>query len=231
VRQRRRSLRAIRDREAIRARQRPVPYVWVSWLTKPLVGEETCRWRLWFKAHNKFDKVPSDFDLARWTADHTQLVNSRADQLRADGYAVFLEGQNDFVVTGANGAKLSGKADIVAINEEDSCVIDCKTGKERHSDKLQVLLYMLMLPRTVNHCRGRVLRGEVRYTDHVIPIDPSAVDDKFKAMLRTYMDMAASDQAPPKAPSHSECRFCEITSADCPERIDEPTAATETDLF
>jgi len=109
------------------AQPRSGTYVWVSWLTKQMAGEESCRWRLWFKANNKFDKMPSDFDLAKWTADHTQLLHSRADHLRADGYAVYLEGQNDFRLKGSSGATLSGKADIVALKDGDACVIDCKT--------------------------------------------------------------------------------------------------------
>jgi hypothetical protein len=90
---------------------------------------------------------------------------------------------------------------------------------------------MVMLPLAVSHCRGRRLRGEVQYTDHVVSIDASEVDSPLKDMIRARMDAAASVEAPPRAPSYSECRFCDITSSDCPERIDEPPAAVETDLF
>lgn len=213
------------------AQPRSGTYVWVSWLTKQMAGEESCRWKLWFKANNTFTKMPSDFDLAKWTAEHTQLLHSRAEQLRAQGYEVYLEGQNDFRLQGHSGATLSGKADIVALKDIDACVIDCKTGAERHSDKLQVLLYMLALPLTVSHCKGRELRGEVQYRDDVVAIAPSAVDEAFRESLKSHMALAASEEAPPKAPSYSECRFCDITSADCPERVVEATATTETDLF
>ena len=213
------------------AHPRSDTYVWVSWLTRQMAGEEACRWKLWFRANNTFDKVPSDFDLARWTADHTQLLHARADELRAQGYSVYLEGQNDFRLKGRGGAPLAGKAAIVAIKGDDACVIDCKTGAGRHSDKLQVLLYMLSLPLTVGHCRGRALRGEVQYRDHVVGIAPAEVDDAFREKLRSYMALAGSDEAPARAPSYSECRFCDITAADCPERVGEATGATETDLF
>ena len=82
------------------AEPRSSPYVWVTWLTKLLAGEESCRWKFWFKANNTFEKTPSDFDLAKWTAEHTQLMNVRAEELRADGYAVYLEGQNAFRMKG-----------------------------------------------------------------------------------------------------------------------------------
>ena len=34
----------------------------------------------------------------------------------------------------------------------------------------------------------------------------------------------ASSREPPRpVPSAQECRFCDISAADCPERVDEPT--------
>ena len=179
----------------------------------------------------KFERKPSDFNSAKWTAEHTQLVNARAERLRADGYAVYLEGQNEFRLKGRVGATLAGKADIVAVKEGDACVIDCKTGAEHHSDKMQVLLYMLVLPLTVDHCRGKALRGEVQYKADVVHIAPTEVDEAFREMFRSNMGLAASEDAPAKTPSYSECRFCDITSADCPDRVDEATTVMETDLF
>jgi len=213
------------------AEPRSNPYVWATWLTKQMAGEESCRWKLWFRAHHTYDRLPSDFDLARWTAEHTQLLHARADELREQGYAVYLEGQNDFRLKGNNGATLSGKADIVAVKGDDAFVVDCKTGKERTSDKLQVLLYMLALPLSAPHCRSRRLRGEVQYREAVVPIAASQVDDAFRDMVRSSMDVAASAEAPAKTPSPSECRFCDVTSSDCPDRIDEAATVTATDLF
>lgn len=213
------------------AEPRSNPYVWVTWLTKQLAGEDSCRWKLWFRANHTYGRAPSDFDLARWTADHTQLLNTQADELRDQGYAVYLEGQNEFRLRGGNGATLAGKADIVAIGPRDAVVIDCKTGKERNSDKLQVLLYMLALPLTVAHCRGHALRGEVRYREAGVGVAAAAVDDEFRAMVKEAMDLAASPLAPLKTPSASECRYCDITAADCPDRVDETAAVTDTDLF
>ena len=213
------------------AAPRTNPYVWVTWLTKQLAGEDSCRWKLWFRANHTYDRVPGDFDLARWTADHTQLLSAQAAELRDQGYAVYLEGQNDFRLKGANGATLAGKADIVAVGRTDAVVIDCKTGKERNSDKLQVLLYMLALPLTAVHCRGRQLRGEVRYRDDGVGVAASSVDDEFRAMVKDAMDLAAAPSAPPRTPSASECRYCDVTAADCHDRIDEPAAVTDTERF
>ena len=202
-----------------------------SWLSKQIAGEDSGRWKLWFKAHNKFEKVPGDFNLAKWTVDHTDMLQARTEELRGEGYEVFVEGQNDFKLDGKNGATLSGKADIVAIRDDDACVVDCKTGGDKNSDKIQVLLYMLALPINAPHCRGRRLRGEVQYRSGLVHIPPEEVDSHLRERLRRFMDIAAASEAPLKVPSYSECNFCGLTAADCPERVTEPPDAAPTDLF
>ena len=41
-------------------------------------------------------KAPSDFDLVRWQAEHTVLVNSLVDGLEKNGCKVWIEHQNSF---------------------------------------------------------------------------------------------------------------------------------------
>jgi hypothetical protein len=71
------------------AEPRPNPYVWATWLSKQMAGEESCGWKLWFRANHTYDRIPSSFDLARRTAGHTQLLHDGADDLREQGYAVY----------------------------------------------------------------------------------------------------------------------------------------------
>ncbi len=213
------------------AEKRDEIFVWVTWLTKLLAGEENCLWKLWFKAHHRYDKLPSGFDLAKWAAEHTDLVERRGKELRAQGYSVRTEAQNAFKLEGQNGAVLSGKADLVAESDAEIVLIDCKTGREKHSDKLQVLLYMLALPLVVPRYRHMTIGGEVQYVEYKVPVDPSGVNHKFKAMLREKMDVAAGSTAPGKVPSFGECRFCDIPSSECAERVDEETGQMKTDLF
>ena len=83
------------------AEPRQSPYVWVTWLTKLLVGEDSCEWASWFKAQHEgwsWDKVPSTFDLAKWTMDHTALLGRVRAELEGNGYAVFEESQNQFTL-------------------------------------------------------------------------------------------------------------------------------------
>jgi PD-(D/E)XK nuclease superfamily len=138
------------------------PYVWVSWLAKLLAGEAHCQWALWFRAHHRYDKVPSDLDAAGWCVRHAALVGETEQALREEGWKVWVEDQNKFTIRGRT-ATLAGKPDLVAIKGEVVRVIDCKTGSRKGSDFLQVLIYLLLLPRVHPECRGKLLSGEVRY--------------------------------------------------------------------
>ena len=168
--------------------QRQTPYIWVTWLTKLLAGESQCDWASWFKAHNKYDKLPSDFNLTQWTADHNQMLLERAQYYRDAGYSVFIEDQNSFMLEGEDGAILSGKADIVAINGTKAIVEDCKTGQPRNSDQMQVLIYMLVLPLACAHCSELELDGIVKYKNDAVFIKNNRVDESLKSVLRNIIN-------------------------------------------
>ena len=79
--------------------ERKQVYVWPSWVTSLISGDKSCVWSAWFKAHfTSYEKVDSDFDLVKWTADHAALVRLRADELRAEGFIVTEEDQNAFKI-------------------------------------------------------------------------------------------------------------------------------------
>ena len=129
------------------AKPRNNPYCWPTWITKLIAGEESCKYKLWFRSNYQgYSKVPSNFNLAKWCEDHTALIERRKIELEEEGYEVFLEDQNSFTLESKHGVTLAGKADIVAIRDDDAVVIDCKTGQQRNSDVTQVKLYMLALP-------------------------------------------------------------------------------------
>jgi hypothetical protein len=208
-------------------------YIWVTWITGLLAADKHCEWAAWFRAHFQgFDKVPSDFDLAAWKAAHGEMVRTRAGELRGQGYTVFVEDQNKFSLKG-NAATLGGVADLLAVREGEGLVIDCKSGQRRDSDAFQVLTYMLVLPLTHPSCKGMSLAGEVQYRDGRLPIAAAKLDDQMKNLIRATIERVGGDVPLPRVPSASECRFCDITAADCPERIEEArrVEVVETDLF
>ena len=65
------------------------------------------------------------------------------------------------------------------------------------------------------------------------------MDVPSSAIDRTFIDRAAdliktladAERPPARTPSQSECAFCEITAADCPDRVEEGPEEGETELF
>ncbi|MEI6451070.1 MAG: hypothetical protein WCP98_14170 [Actinomycetes bacterium] len=152
--------------------------------------------------------------------------------MKAEGYTVFVEDQNRFTLKG-RAATLGGVPDLVALRGAEALVIDCKSGKQRGSDAFQVLTYMRVLPLTHAACRGVPLAGEVQYRDASLPIAPGQLTDELKGLIRGTIERVGGAAPAVKVPSFSECRFCDITAADCPERVDEEQsrAPVDHDLF
>ena len=199
------------------------PYVWVTWASKLLAGEASCQWASWFKARhdgNSWTRMPSDFDQVGWLTAHTSLVDKISEDRRADDYTVLVEGQNSMTLRGRS-ATLAGKPDLVASKGDIVTVIDAKTGRASPAHSVQVMMYMYMLPRALPQYEGLTISGQVAYPDHVVDVPANAVNKEFVGRLREMVNRLASETPPRKAPSFSECRFCEITVADCPDRVDD----------
>jgi hypothetical protein len=209
--------------------------VWVTWITKLLSADSHCLWAAWFRAHNQYEKIPSDFDQARYSSEHGAMVQECADALTAEGRGVYIEDQNAFRLEGKNGATLGGKPGIVAISREGGLkVIDCKTGKPRSSDQFQVLVYMLVLPHTHFACKERTPEGELRYrSGQVLSIPAAKIDDKVRKQFRDMMERVSGDPPARKVPSPGECRYCDIPKSECPERVEAAAPPTRAghDLF
>jgi hypothetical protein len=216
------------------ATPRENPYVWVTWASRLMAGEVQCEWSMWFRAHYQYDRRPSDFDLAKWTADHAAMVREQAAGLRAEGYHVMLEGQNAFKMLGRHAVTLAGKPDIVAERDGRVQVIECKTGSPRVSDHMQVLIYMLILPYVRPNWKLVPLQGCLQYRHDQVAIPARAVDDAFRTRFRHLMAQVGGASALVRVPSYAECQFCDISRRDCPERVETPppdVMASEHDLF
>jgi len=199
---------------------REAPYIWVTSLAKAMSGEASCLWAPWFKAHHQdTEKVPSDFNTAKWMLEHTSLLTDTRESMDVDGAAVTVEGQNHFHYE-RNGTILAGKADIVVRKGSEALVIDCKTGQERASHQVQVLIYMHVLPKCIPELAGYTMSGRLVYPHHQVPIPASSVSEKFLASFERFMDILSSTKPAHKAPSFYECRFCDITKSDCPQRVE-----------
>jgi hypothetical protein len=96
-----------------------------------MADEIQCHWSSWFRTHYRYEKLSTNFDSAKWAVNHRALLNDRVHDLEAEGYTVYVEGENWFEVLGRSFAvKVSGKPDILAIREQQAFVEDCKTWTE-----------------------------------------------------------------------------------------------------
>jgi hypothetical protein len=200
---------------------RTEPYIWTTWLTKLLVGEESCEWGAWFKAHNQsYDKVPDTFDRTKWQIEHTALLRDIREKLESESYAVFLERQNNFRVRSIqSGIVLGGQPDLIAIKGNSGLICDAKTGQARASDHVQVMIYMWAIPLAFRQYSAVTFDGKVVYRDQQVPIPSSAINESFTNNLAKLVQRLGGSKPLPKVPSATECGFCQIASPECPERI------------
>jgi len=215
---------------------RSEPYIWATWLTSLLVGEASCEWGAWFKAHHQsYDKVPDTFDQTKWQMDHTVLLREIPEKLDPQ-YTIFLEDQNRFRLPGkASSIVVGGKPDLIAVKGDHGLICDAKTGQPRPSDHVQVMIYMWATPLAFRQYRTMKFEGKVVYREHEVPIPASAVDDLFVSNLGKLIRRIGASASPPKVPSAMECGFCRIASTECPERVEQPegeqTEGPSVDLY
>ena len=179
------------------AERRVTPYVWTTWLTKLMAGENSCEWSTWFKACNEswsYSKVPDSFDVATWQLNHTSLLNRFQLQLEREGRVIFTENQNKFSLRGKN-AVLGCKPDLVTVNGNDGIIYDVKTGRPSPSHHIQVMTYMYALPRALKQYSGIVFQGKVVYENQEIDIPSSAVDRTFIANLGELICRVSANDA------------------------------------
>ncbi|WP_018291645.1 PD-(D/E)XK nuclease family protein [Verrucomicrobium sp. 3C] len=214
--------------------RRPSPYVWATWAAKVMAGDANCLFAYWLRANYRYIKLPSSFDLARWTADHTALVQKQAQSLRDQGWEVKLESENSFNLQGRSGT-IGGKPDIVAFRDGEVRVWDAKTGKQRHSDAMQVWIYLVCLPHLVEWSYKKLPKpkaGTVLYADGTTTeVVCQGKEDPLMPKFQATMALLAKESAPVKSPSFEECRFCDIPKDDCPDRVEEQPKAATTNLF
>ena len=200
-------------------------YIWVTWLSKLLVGEQSCEWSPWFRSHHEgrsWDRAVRPADqgmptLAEWQMKHTAGIVDTRESLENQDFTVFTENQNAFRLTGQT-AVLAGKPDLIALNSTTGRILDVKAGKSSPSHIAQVLIYMYAVPKALPQYRGVCFDGAVVYPDDVVEIPAAAVDERFVANLSALIRRVGADAPARRVPSASECGICDIPAADCPER-------------
>ena len=83
------------------------------------------------------------------------------------------------------------------------------------------MIYLYAIPRAAGALPDSQTQGQATYLDHTVRIPAEAVDDQFIQSLGTLIRRLAADKPATRVPSEHECRFCDISAEDCPERVDE----------
>ena len=81
------------------------------------------------------------------------------------------------------------------------------------------MIYQYAVPKALEQYRGMEFRGHVAYPDSQVGLPVSAVDGKFIESLGDLIRRLSADTPARRVPSAGECRFCDITAVDCPERV------------
>lgn len=206
--------------------KRSAPFVWVTWLAKLMAGEQHCVWATWFRAHYQgYVKAPQTFSFAQWQMNHARFVNEEVGKSDRCKFHVTTEDQNWFRYRTPAGILVAGKPDLLMISIDEphrGMVCDLKTGQPKLSDRVQVMIYMYLLPRCRQDIKGRTMSGLLRYSNdrEAIVIPEDAIDSGFVRNFDYWLDRVTASAAPCATPSCSECRFCDITIVDCPDRIE-----------
>lgn len=211
-----------------------LPRTWVTWITGLLSGEEHCEFKGWFKSRYTYDKLDDSLD-PEWMATHSAMVHKRASELRDEDFTVRVEHQNNFVKKGQT-AILAGKPDIIAKKPGEILISDEKSGKRKDAHWWQVAIYLGFIRNTLGVDElptGTDVMGELIYREGApVYIALSDVTTEKKNLIIQRMLTIGLAFSPAKTPSESECRFCNISKADCPERMTDPdTVIIETNDF
>jgi hypothetical protein len=193
-------------------------YIWITWLSKVMAGEQNCEWASWFKAHKTYAKLPNNFDLMAWSIEHTKRLRELRLERQKIGETVSVEGENSIRYVAPEGIVVAGKPDLIATSKTETTVYDVKTGQPKTSDSVQVLIYMYLIPLSVEKYRGISPSGCVVYAENRVVIPPTAVDEKFKEQFGYFLNIIGGKEETLKVPGANECRFCDIPLSECAER-------------
>ena len=93
---------------------------------------------------------------------------------------------------------------------------------------MQAQIYKYAIARARPEYHDRMIAGQVTYPRHITRVPRGALDNGFIRDLGALIRKVAAPDPPPAAPSAQECRFCDITELDCPERLEGPHEPAET---
>ena len=141
-------------------------------------------------------------------------------------YAVSAGSDNAFLLRGRT-ATLASTPDLIVARDDHVLIIGVHTGQQHRSHGTLVRIYMYALRKALGRYHGMVLPGKVVYPDRTEQVLQGSVDQGLIRDLGALIRRITADKPATRVPSEQECRFCDITAADCPERLTGLFNATE----
>ena len=152
------------------------------------------------------------------TIGHHAKGNGTKSQWEARRQKVYVEGQNSFRLRGQS-ATLAGRPDLIVVRSNDALIIDIKAGRQLPAHFVQIMIYMYALPRALQQFQHAKLAGEIVYPTRTARVPMGSLHTQFKTDLGSLIRRIAADKPAARVPSEHECRFCDITTEDCPARV------------
>ena len=198
------------------------PRISPPWLAGLLSAEANCEWASWFRTHHENWQACEISNLPGidWRIQYTCQLNDCIKRYEEQGYTVSNGGPNAYSLSLAE-AVLSGRPDVIATKGDDCVVVDFPKGEPNRSHQFQVMIHMYALPRAVERLRDMSLRGELVYWQGQVDIPPDSLDREFIENLHSQAQRLTDGQPLARIPSTGECWTCDITVADCPERMED----------
>lgn len=218
------------------------PYVWPSWITPLLAGENSCEWKVWMKAHyQNLDVLTAEemtkiypeskaFDSVLWNENHTTLLNELTQEYKVKAEEVLVE--TAWKIKGKT-AILAGKIDLIVVYPwsdplTPGLVVDAKSGKPKDSHGVQVRIYLTAIQMNAIPGITGAFKGLLRYANGGGTVEVPEPDETFKDRLFSLIKRIGGPVEPKPNPSFSECRFCDLAA--CPVRVT-AEASVETGEF
>jgi len=149
------------------------------------------------------------------------MLNELREERLAVGEKAMIEDANRFSFEVKSDLTLDGKPDLIAVSQDEATVYECKSNEQKDSHQIQLMVYLYCLPRCLKQYQDIKLKGcLIYYPNKKIEIPLSIIDDKFIDHFNYWLKILGADNPPIKAPSKNECRYCNITKRDCPDRLD-----------
>ena len=130
-------------------------------------------------------------------------------------------------------ATIAGKPDLIGEKTHEILISDAKTGKSQPLPPGPGPDLPVRNPKGAPKVsKTSRARGQVRYPDCHVGSPASSVTPDFVANFSSLIRRLAADVPARRVPSAQECRYCDITKADCPDRMEDSwTPEGSTDDF